>query len=523
MRCSLKLSFVFLSFLLFLSCQKTGDVKSQTIHLSIPYDPPSLDPRRSGENLSFFVLKQCYEGLFRQDLQGNIQPAIVKSYEVSKDGLRYIFVLKETVWSDGKPVSAYDFERTWKSTLSPQLASLGAEALYCLKNGKDAHLGKSPLEAIGVSALDTYKLQVDLQHPAPYFLHLLSHPIFAPVSDPYNQSISNGPFLISEWKTSDHILLEKNPNYWDKSNVHLNTVTIDIVSDPQTALLLFEKGKLDWLGYPISNIPADALSSPTIKQELRFSPYYTVNYYIFNTDFFPLNNLNIRKALALSLNREDIVQHVTQLGEKPAYSLIPPELLHGEHIPLFQEDPALAKELLNEGLRELGLKANQLPPLTLSYNTFETNHKVAQTIQEQWTKTLGVDVKLENKEWKVYLDDITQGNYQIARLSRYSSKHDAESYIENFDLDSTAGFRGNWSSPPFSHLFHQALQTSSPEKRESLLRQAEAIIISEMPIIPLYFRSGVYLKNPLLNNVYISPFMEMDLKHASMTPQGQQE
>ncbi len=181
----------------------------------------------------------------RKDVYGELKPALAERYEVSDDGIRYIFYLRESFWSDGKPLTAYDFERSWKSALSPSLATRSSEEFFILKNGKAAYQRHASLDEVGVKALDEKRLQVDLEHSAPYFFKLLAHTLFSPVSDPFDPTISNGPFQLKKRKQFDQIAIAKNPFYWDKSKVKLDTINVYVINDTQTTLNLFEKGQID--------------------------------------------------------------------------------------------------------------------------------------------------------------------------------------------------------------------------------------------------------------------------------------
>lgn len=507
-----------LSFLLLITlpfaCQKSTKKSPQTLRLSLLYDPPTLDPRKSGDNVSHFILNQCFEGLMRKDLKGELKPALATHFDLSDDGLHYLFYLRESTWSNGEPLTAYDFERTWKSTLDPATASPCAEEFFILKNGKDAYLNKCSLDAVGVKALDKTRLQVDLEHPAPYFIKLLAHTLFAPVSSPFDPSISNGPFQLIYWKQFDRIELKKNPSYWDQSKVKLDAVHIFIIDDTQTTRNLFDSGQIDWLGYPLNSIPLDALPDFKKNPALKYIPHCCTYFYLFNTDVYPLNNVKLRKALTRALNRTEIVQNISQKGETPTFRLVPSALWKEIDPPTphpVTEDP---KELFNQALDEMGITAAQLPPLTLSYNTLELNHKVAQAIQQQWESTLGIRVALQNKEWKVYLGDVYSANYQIARMSRYSITEDPMQYLEIFHKDQSGGSSGNWSHPQFSQLIETAHHTSDPKKRLHLLKEAEDLLLFEMPLAPIYTQSGIYLSKPYVRDVFISELSEMDLKHA---------
>jgi oligopeptide transport system substrate-binding protein len=497
--------------------------KRQELRLNLKSEPPTLDPRKATDTTSNAVLNLCFEGLTRMDPEGNPIPAAAVSWTQSEDQLRYVFTLREGYWSDGEKVTAYDFEKSWKTMLDPQFPCEFAADLYIIKHGRAAKLGKCPLNEVGIVALDANTLQIDLEHPVPYFLSCLaSHAFFAVPAHVVErnpqwldqQYVGNGPFLLKERHYHLSITLEKNPFYWDTEHVRLETIFFALIQDDSTELTMFENGELDWAGYPLSNIPSEAIPSLSKTGALHQYEIAGTYCYVFNTTQFPFTNASIRRAFALAINREEIVNNITLMHQTPAMNLVPP-LLWKETPHYFQDHDIIeAKRCFAQGLSELGITAAAFPPITLSYNTLSGHHKIAQAIQEQWSKALGIHVKLANKEWKVFLDELRLGQFQVARLGGIASVEDPSTFLDEYRYLSNGKNCAKWSSPRYTALLEEADLVTDQTERFSILRQAEELLIHEMPIVPIYFYTGVYLKQPYVQGVYISKLNQLDLKWA---------
>jgi oligopeptide transport system substrate-binding protein len=495
----------------------------QELRLNLRSEPPTIDPRKATDTVSISVLNLCFEGLTRSGSDGQPIPGAAEKIEVSPDKKRYTFVLREAKWSDGTLVTARDFEQTWKTMLDPTFPCEFASDLYIIKNSYAAKSRRCSLDEVGVKALDDKTLQVDLEHPVSYFLAALAtHSFFATpchITNAYpnwtdRHYVGNGPFLIKEWKHHDAILFEKNPQYWDKDNIKLERVTFVLVEDETTELNMYENGELDWAGYPLSNLPTESLSSLKKKGDLHTYPIAGTYYYVFNTQAFPFTNVNIRKAFSLAINRQSIVTNVMQMGQTPAMGLIPPAMRQDFH-PCFKDNAvAEAKKLFKQGLKELGITVEQLPQLTLSYNTMIGHHKVAQAIQEQWDTVFGIRVKLENKEWKVFLDELRLHKFQIARMGGLASINDPTNFLDFYRYLSSSNNHPQWNSPRFSELLEAADISVDEAQRIALLKKAEQVLMEEMPIAPIYFYTGVYLKKPYVKGIHLSELNDLDLKWA---------
>ncbi len=498
------------------SCQRGGVKKptKQVLHLNIHTEPPTLDPRKATDSVSIFIIKQCQEGLMQRGHDGKPRPGLAERYEISEDGLIYTFYLRETAWSDGSPLTAHDFERSWKTLLNPTFPSERAFELYLLKNGRAAKEGTVSLDVVGVKALDDTQLRIELEHPAPYFLSLITiHPFF-PIPEPFNPNISTGPFILKNWRHFDELTLVKNPSYWDAKRVKLEVVHLYIIGNDQTELNLYENGQLDWAGHPFTTLPPDAVPELKKHETIHLLPIDATYLYTFNTAVYPFNNIKFRRALSLAINRKEIVENIMQMGQLSSFSLIPPSMWEEAGDPYFEENTEQAQELFASALKELGTTLEELPPLTLSYNTSEGHHKIAQAIQQQWFQAFGLKVNLQNKEWKVFLDDLHHGNFHIARGGLSANIDDPISFLDTFCFPNSGRNSSSWGCPKYTQLIEQAEQTNDQHERLKILKQAEKLMISEMPIAPIYTYMGSFINKPYVKNVYISELGDMDIKYA---------
>ncbi len=507
------------------SCGKQDSHSVQVARMNIHTEPPSLDPRKATDVTSISIIKMCFEGLMRLGENSTPECALASSYQVSPDGLVYTFYLRDARWSDGRPITAHDFKESWKTILSPGFPSEFAYELYCLKNARLIKEGAVSIDQLGVRAINPKTLSITLEHPYPHFLMMLTSHAFLAVPSHVQEKfpqwaespdhyVGSGPFKLKRWQHYYQIVLEKNPHYWDAPVVKLDTIELPIIDSETTGLALFDRNELDWVGSPLSLLPTDALATLRQTENVHLLPISGVYYFIFNTKEFPFHNVKIRRAFALALDRASLIKNVTQADETPALALIPPTMWD-KHQAWFQDaDTEEAQRLFEEGLLELGLTRKTFPPLRLSFNTLSLHHKIAQAVEQEWARILGVRVTLENKEWKVFLSELGKKQFQIARMGGIASINDAADFLENFRYDPAPKNPSGWHNEVFSALLAEADQTKDENKRKNILAQAEKILMEEMPIIPLYFYTSSYLKKPHLKGVALSPIHELDMKYA---------
>ncbi|WP_194847968.1 peptide ABC transporter substrate-binding protein [Candidatus Neptunochlamydia vexilliferae] len=510
------------------SCQKKQRQKEERFaHISILAPVRSLEPRFSHEKSMKNIVNMLYEGLMRLDSNGNVVPALAESVAVSEDRMTYTFTLRNSSWSNGDPVTAYDFEYAWKKSVDPKYAQTGASTFYAIKNVAACLKNEASIDEVGVKSIDDKTLEVELEHPAPYFLYLCTCPTYSPVHkkidcdhpgwgstlNPY--FISNGPFKLKKWKKGVEISLERNPLYFDAVNVRLSGISVQIIEDPNTQIFLFEKGELDWIGHPFNPLPIDVIGDFQEDGALDCVEAYGVSWYFLNTEQPPFNNKNFRKAVAYAINRKEIIDHVLKLGETPAMGILNGELAVQEK-PHFEDgNIMLARKYLKEALKEM--ETEELPSIVLSQRANPLTSRVSQVIQDQLRVALGLKVEIDQVDWPVHLDRVSKGNYEMGEMGWYSLLKDPIYMLDTFRGRHLASNMSRWEHPHYQELLKKSDAEIDPKKRKEYLRQAETLLMEEMPIIPLCFNSQYYLKNKNLKGVYVSPLKEIDFRYASFS------
>lgn len=512
--------FVSVSFLLILlSCtSKNEEVVQDILKISISHDPTSLDPRLIRDLPSVSVMHLFFEGLMRMNEEGQVEPALAESITLSSDLKTYIFKIRKSYWSNGDQITAFDFERTWKSILNPTFPSPNAYHLYVLKGAKDAKENKHSLSEIGVRAVDSCTLIVELTSPTPYFLEMTACHFFFPLH--YSMDIlknnsslvTSGPFSLHSWKHHNELIATKNPFYWNIQGVKLNKISLQVL-DENTALQMFYAGELDWIGSPLSAIPQDSVGVLLKQKRLQVTPGAGTHWLRFNTKKAPFNDQKIRKAFSSALNRQDIVDNLTQGKQIPAVGIIPPTFQLTTSNPAIDHNQQ-AQKLFQEALREMNIDVQDLSPITLCYINTERDHKLAQAVQQQWAKTFGLCVKLDKCEAQLYFDRLKREDFHISFGGWFADFKDPISFLEIFKSADTPTNHTQWNNPHFTELIHLAAYESNRNIRNALLLKAEEILIEETPIAPLYYSSYNYLKKEQVNGVYFSELGFLDFTHA---------
>lgn len=507
---------------------KTGDsgssevkmAKEQIIRHNIGAEPETLDPAIMTGMTEGTVANAIFEGLTRYDKDGKIIPGIAEKWDISADGLKYTFHLRDSKWSNGESLTAADFEYAWKRALDPKTQSEYAYQLYYVKGAEDFNTGKLKDAAqVGVKAVDAKTLEVELRAAAPQFLGLTSFQTLMPLNkkaveananwwkDP-KTIVSNGPFKMTAWNHRQSIECEKNENYWDANTVKLQKLVFNLVDSQQTALTLFETGQLDMGMNPVPQ------EFDRLKQDgkLVVTPQLSTYFYRFNTTKKPFNDARVRKALAFAIDREAIVKSITKAGEVPANAMIPygiPDAELGKDFrkvggELFssQMNVAEAKKLLAEAGYPEG---KGFPVVSILHNNDEKHAKIAQAIQEMWKNNLGINVKINSQEWQVYLDAEDNLNYDIARAGWVADYVDPMTFADMFVTKGGNNDTG-WSNPEYDKAIAEANATGDQTKRMAAMHRAEKLFIDEMPVMPIYFYTQPYLFNPKLKDVVLPSF-----------------
>lgn len=508
--------------------KSSGGDKSadKTLNLSITSEPPSLNPQKATDSTSGAIVKNVFEGLTRVDSDGKVQNAAAEDVKVSDDKLTYTFTLRDAKWTNGDPVVAGDFAYAWKWALDAKNASEYASILYPIKGAQAYNEGKGKVEDLGIKVVDDKTLEVTLENPTPYFLELTAFYTYMPVNEKVvsendnwfaeagDTYVTNGPFTLDEWKHNDSITMKKNEDYWDKDNVALSTVNVKMIESEATANREFDSGNLDYLGAPYNVVSLDKMNTYKDKGILKSEPYAAVYEYKLNTKEGPTKNVNIRKALAMSIDREGLIKNVLKGGQTPALADVPVAIEGYENDNnLFEgNNTDEAKKYLEKGLKELGLKDASDLKIGISINTSEAHAAVAQFIQEGWKKNLGIETTIDNAEWQVFLDKVSALDYQVARMGWIADYNDAYTFLERYDTAKNGNNDTGWENKEYKELMAKAVKETDEAKRTEFLKDGQKILMDEMPVIPIYFYSNEYVAQDYVKNMGPDKLGNVNLK-----------
>lgn len=512
-------------------CGKKHDQSGERrLNISFTAEIKTLDPRIGAEYPTAHAIRMLFDGLMRRDENGVVSPAVAESYVVSEDFKTYTFKLRKSVWNDGEPVTAHDFEYAWKKTLNPKTLGHGAQNFYFIKNAQKSAEGKVPVDEVGVKALDDYTLQVELEYPVPYVLEVVSCSLFYPIPKHLDEEdsawsfrtnktfVCNGPFQLKEWKRSDYLDVVKNPTYWDEKNVHLPAIRVQFIESDMTQLFLYEKHRIDWLGEPLNKIPLEAVD--TIKE----NPDYTsmespsIYWYFVNTEKFPFTNKKLRQALSYAVNRQELLDHIYNGDGVTAQGIVAP-CFKMNNPPCFEDvNLEKAQALFKEALDELGLTKETFPKITIKYaSKGESLNRTTLAVQQYWEKTFGIKVALQHADWPVHFTAVQKGDYEIGLMGWVSFMGDPIYMLQTFKYKDDIVNMSNWQSEEYVNLLEASNYEPDPEKRKQILIEAEKVLMDGMPIIPLCFTGMGYTKNPELIGVNLPPSGEIDFKFASFS------
>lgn len=487
---------------------------------NIPGNPHTLDPAKASDTTAHNVIRLLFEGLMRIGPNDKPTFALASSVEISEDMKTYTFELKKSNWSNGDPVTAHDFVYGWRRILSPSFPSDSADALYVVKNALKIKQGKLPQQSLGVSAVDSHTLLVELERPVPNLFELLCYSPFLPINEKADRAnphwadkertyVSNGPFCLVAWRPDDCIELRKNTAFWDADKVYLSHVFFSMV-DADTEFRMYEKGELDWAGSPLSSIPADALSDLRKKGLVTSQPFTGSQFLRVNTRVEQLQDPTLRKAISFAINREEITNEALQGGQTPAFGLVPAKM-GLQQAPYFEDgDLERAQALFQKVSHQV------VAPISLIYCRSNRNHVVAQVLQEQLRKGLGLQLKLEALDSKVYYSKMAQGDYDMALCNWVADYNDPMNFLEILKSKETGSNRTGWENQRYAELLEESYTQTDPAARFATLAKAEQVMLDEMPIIPLYDLNMLYMHKPHVKNVYISSMGNMELRWASV-------
>lgn len=471
--------------------------------------PEYLDPGLCSESEGGTVIQDCFEGLYVYGPDHDTWPSgVALDHTVSEDGKTWTFSLRrDAKWSDGQPVTARDFEWSWKRVLDPKTASRYAAILWFIEGAKEYNLAEGDAlpglrEKVGVRAVDDYTLEVKLVGPTPFFKYLTAFYTYAPVprhvvethGDKWARAeniVSNGPWKITEWAARQRIVAQINPHYWGKDDLPFDQITYRITQDQDPAHNMFLSGEMDYLD---SKVPPAMLPKYRRENDPRFkqTPYLGVYYYMINTRSAPFDKVLVRRALNLAIEKVKLGKYIVKGGQQEAWSMVHPglESLGYKKAQGESYDPDKARELLAEAGYPEG---KGFPNFKIIYNTLEGHRLVAEFIQQEWRKNLGISCDLDNMEWKVMLKKQHARDFQVSRMAWIGDYVDPLTFLDLWE-GKNPNNRTGWDNAEYNRLIAASMREADPQRRWDILKQAEEIFCQELPVIPIYY----YVKSDLL-------------------------
>jgi oligopeptide transport system substrate-binding protein len=462
-------------------------------------EPMTLDPHRASGAPSLNILRDLFEGLVGTAPDGTPVPGVAERWDTSSDGLTWRFELRENArWSNGEPVTAGDFVAGLRRALDPETESAAAGLLAPILNARGVMTRRLAPEELGVEAPDAHSLVIRLTAPTPWLLELLTHPVSSPLYRPGLEQhgeefaqpgrlVSNGPFHLSEWQPHAQVTLARNHNYWDRRNVAIDKVVYYAIADQSVELERYKAGELHWT----SDVPHHLLGwvRRRLGDELTITPRTAVIWLGLNVTKAPFDgDLGLRRALAMTIDRELIVRSVTGAGEMPAYSWVPQMAGYPVQVPSWAE---LASRQRVEEARRLyaaaGYSAQRPLQLELLYPGGLNNRRLAIAVAAMWRETLGVQTTLREEPFAEFLESRADlGTTMVFRSGWAADYRDVFSFAGLFDSETGASDTG-WRNVEYDELLQASMQARNPRRRLALLADAERLLLAEQPIIPLYF------------------------------------
>ena len=481
---------------------------AQVVHRGNGEEPETLDPHLGQGVPTANVVRDLYEGLTTTAPDGRIIPGAALHWDISRDGLTYTFYLDpQAAWSNGDPLTAADFVWSWQRVVAPRTAASYGRMLAPVRNAEAIFAGVAPPDQLGVSALNEKTFQVELDDPTPYFLGLLAHPTTYPVHRaslerhgsahvrPGNL-VSNGAFILDDWQVRSRIELVRNPHYRKADEVIVERVVFYPFEDENTEFNRFRAGDLHWT----YRVPSNQFRwlRKNLSEALMVSPWFGSYFFAYNLTREPFkDNLELRRALSLAIDRGIITERVSQFGEIPTFNLVPPGLPNYQ--PPEREEAAWTQAEREDEARRLFAAAGygESNPLTveLRYNTSENHRKIAIAIAAMWKQVLGVRTRLINEEFRVFLQNRAQRQVtEVFRAGWIGDYQDAFTFLELFHSSHGRNDPG-YANPRFDRLLDQIASERVPSRRRNLMAEAERMVLADQVILPVY----VYVTRRLID------------------------
>ncbi|MDX2110546.1 MAG: peptide ABC transporter substrate-binding protein [Verrucomicrobiota bacterium] len=492
-------------------------VRDQVLLFGNGDEPKDIDPHTVTGVPENHIISALIEGLINYHLTDDNQPepGVAERWTATENYSVWTFYLrKNAVWSNGDPVTAQDFVFSWERMLNPALAAEYAEQLYVLDKATEYNTGTiKDFSQVGVKAVDEHTLVVHLVGPTPYFLSMLQHYSWFPVHPGtikkfgaetnratgwtrVGNFVGNGPFQLKEWTVNQVIRVTRSPTYWDAANVRLNEIRFYAIQNAVAEETAFANGQL----HITNEVKSDNIRvwRQQHSDKLRIEPYLGTYFYRLNLTRPPFDDVRVRKALNLAIDRQQLVDRVVLGGQRPALGFTPEGMLGYPTPKILSYDPARARALLAEAGFPDG---KGFPVKEILFNSTENHKKIAEAIQRMWNQNLGIDVSLVNQEWKVYIDNQQRMSYDISRSGWIGDYMDPITFLSMWTTGNGNNNTG-WSNTHFDELIHAAKVAITPELRYARLLEAENILLDELPFVNLYWYSRINLVDTRVKNWY---------------------
>ncbi|MBN3188774.1 oligopeptide ABC transporter substrate-binding protein OppA [Pectobacterium brasiliense] len=474
----------------------------------------SLDPHKIEGVPESNVSRDLLEGLVISDVNGKTSPGVAESWD-NKDFKVWTFHLrKDAKWSNGEPVTAQDFVYSWQRLADPKTASPYASYLQYghLLNIDDIIAGKKSPDTLGVKAIDDHTFEVTLSEAVPYFYKLPVYVAMSPVNkaaiekfgekwtQPQNW-VGNGAYKLKSWVVNEKMVLERNPQYWDNAHTVINQVTYLPIASEVTDVNRYRSGEIDMT---YNNLPIELFQKlkKEIPDEVKVNPYLCTYYYEVNNQKPPFNDVRVRTALRLGLSQDILTNKVKNQGDIPAYGFVPPYIdgLKASVPEWFTWPQEKRNEEAKKLLAEAGYTADKPLTLSLLYNTSDLHKKMAIAAASIWKQNIGVDVKLENQEWKTFLSTRHQGTYDVARAGWCADYNEPSTFLNSMLSDSSSN-TSHYKSKEFDALVAKSLQVKTDEERAAIYQQAESQLDKDAVTIPVYYYANTRLVKPYVGGL----------------------
>ena len=506
-----------------------GTADKNAITVNIASEPPDMFSVTMTDTVSFSVLRHVVENLMMLDENDQPIPGVAKDYKVSDDGLVYTFNLRQDMkWTNGEPVTAHDFVFAWTSLLDPAFVSDYAYFGYVFKNGEKFNLGEVGAEELGFKALSDYELEVTLENPTAYFLSQLAFGVFAPVNEKAykefgeaygtdaDKMVYNGPFKMTSWEHESKIVLEKNADYPDSKKINLDKITMVMINDTNAALNAFKAGEVDVIG-------VNGDQAKTLRAEMF--PVNTYDdgsswYLEFNVEDTYLKNNNLRKALTYAIDKQAFVSAIIKNESKPATSFTAPVVTGldkkfseevGQIIPVFDKEKAV--ELYNTALTELGVSSVEI---TMICDDGDTAVKYATFVQEQLKTNLGIDIKVESMPFKSRLERMSNKDFSLVFAGWGPDYNDPMTFLDMFETGG-GNNHSSYSNARYDELLDKVRTELDKKTRFGYLVELEKILLEDLPIGPVYWRSREYVYSGKIDSgVLRTAFQDMNYRFVKL-------